>query len=261
MAVFALVHGGQQGAWFFEPLIGELRRRGHRSVAVDLPAGDLSAGAATYADVVAGSLEGVDEDVIVVGHSLGGLTVPLVAQRRAVSRLAFVCAAIPIPGTSLESVIAGTAVSAEPETNLLADDDVAWHLSPREQARELFFGDCTPEIQEWALDRQRAQAERPHREMTPLRRWPAVPAAVVNGIQDRCISLTRARTTALQVFGEPPVEIDAGHVPFLTAPGLIADGLSGLAAGADGAWPLLRAVPRFTGALVADNQGGQIDVG
>ena len=36
MTTFALIHGAWHGAWCWEQLIGELERRGHRAVAVDL---------------------------------------------------------------------------------------------------------------------------------------------------------------------------------------------------------------------------------
>ena len=227
MATFSLVHGGQQGAWCFEPLIAELDRLGHSSIAIDLPNGDPAAGASEYADAVVESLAGVDDEPIVVGHSLGGLTIPVVAQRRPVRLLVFVCAALPEVGRSLRQVIG---------TELL-DERHEQHLTPREEARAVFFPDCSPELQEWALDRQRAQCEKPHREVTPLRHWPPVPAAVANGLLDRCIPIERARGTALRVFGRPPVELDEGHFPFLTNPPLIAESLDRLARGDERAWP------------------------
>jgi len=41
------------------------------------------------------------DDVVLVGHSLGGLTIPLVAERRPVARLVFLSALLPVPGRSL----------------------------------------------------------------------------------------------------------------------------------------------------------------
>jgi pimeloyl-ACP methyl ester carboxylesterase len=231
--VFSLVHGGQQGAWCFEPLIGELDRRGYRSIAIDLPIGDPDAGASEYADAVVDSVRDVEGEVIVVGHSLGGLTLPLIAQRRPVRVLVFLCAAVPVPGTSLAEVI-GT------DPNLL-DDAAGRHLTPREEARQVFFPDCPPAVQEWALDRQRAQCEKPHREVTPLREWPATPAVVVHGLADRCIPIERGRRVTERVFGLAPVEIDEGHFPFLTNVPLVADGLVRLARDEAGAWPVVRA--------------------
>jgi len=78
---FALVHGAWHGAWAWDALIPELEARGHRVVAPDLPCEDVDAGTAEYAGVVIEALDGSD-DAIVVGHSLGGMTIPLVPARR-----------------------------------------------------------------------------------------------------------------------------------------------------------------------------------
>jgi len=49
-------------------------------LAPDLPCEDIAAGTAEYARVVTDGLAG-REDAIVVGHSLGGMTIPLVRAR------------------------------------------------------------------------------------------------------------------------------------------------------------------------------------
>ena len=67
----------------------ELESRGHRVVAPDLPCEDVDAGVVEYAAVVCDALGG-DEDAIVVGHSLGGLTIPFVPGRAHV----FLCALV-----------------------------------------------------------------------------------------------------------------------------------------------------------------------
>jgi pimeloyl-ACP methyl ester carboxylesterase len=76
MSLFALVHGGAHGGWCWELLVPELEKRGHSTVAPDLPIEDDAAGAREYARVVAAALPTNDDDVVVVGHSLGGLTIP-----------------------------------------------------------------------------------------------------------------------------------------------------------------------------------------
>jgi pimeloyl-ACP methyl ester carboxylesterase len=61
--------------------------QGHRLVTVDLPSEDQEAGADAYARVVAEQL-GDERDVVLIGHSLAGLTIPVVAMlRRWVSQL------------------------------------------------------------------------------------------------------------------------------------------------------------------------------
>ena len=49
-------------------------------VAMDLPCDDGSASFDTYADVVCDALDGCNDDVVVVGHSLAGNTGPLVRR-------------------------------------------------------------------------------------------------------------------------------------------------------------------------------------
>jgi pimeloyl-ACP methyl ester carboxylesterase len=57
------------------------RERGHDVVAVDLPCDDESAGLGEYADVV--NAVGDRTDLVVVAHSLGGFTAPLVCCQEA----------------------------------------------------------------------------------------------------------------------------------------------------------------------------------
>src|ERR1700691_2739565 len=104
MATFALVHGAFHGAWCWERLAPLLRQAGHEVVAMDLPIEDGSASFEDYADVVCASLDGYGDDVVVVGHSFGGLTIPLVAARRPVRHLVYLCALVAkIGGDFLQS--------------------------------------------------------------------------------------------------------------------------------------------------------------
>ena len=52
MATFVLIHGGGDVGWSWHQVEIELRRRGHDSVAPDLPCDDESAGLSEYADAV-----------------------------------------------------------------------------------------------------------------------------------------------------------------------------------------------------------------
>ena len=93
--VFGLVHGAWHRGTCWELLAAELDGRGFASVAVDLPADQADAGVADYAARATAALQGTDGPVILVGHSLGGLTIPVVATRRSVALLVYLCAALP----------------------------------------------------------------------------------------------------------------------------------------------------------------------
>jgi pimeloyl-ACP methyl ester carboxylesterase len=78
MATFALIHGGGDVGWYWHLVGAVLRQRGHDVVAPDLPCHDDTATLHDYADTVVDAV-GDRQDVIVVAHSYGGFTAPLVA--------------------------------------------------------------------------------------------------------------------------------------------------------------------------------------
>ena len=71
MATFSLVHGAWHGGWVWNRLRAELEARGHVVATPDLPCDDIAADVADYARCVPPAH-------VVVGHSLGGLTISLV---------------------------------------------------------------------------------------------------------------------------------------------------------------------------------------
>jgi hypothetical protein len=80
MSTFGLVHGGGFGAACWERVILELEARGHRAATVDPAPEDQAAGAARCAEVVLRAFAAVD-DLVLVGYSLAGLIIPLVASQ------------------------------------------------------------------------------------------------------------------------------------------------------------------------------------
>src|SRR5437899_7193348 len=95
----ALVHGSYHGAWCWDFLRPELERLGHRVVAMDLPISDPTLGAADYASAVEKALDPSSVPLL-VGHSMAGLVIPLVAASRSVHRLVFLTAFLPSLGRS-----------------------------------------------------------------------------------------------------------------------------------------------------------------
>jgi pimeloyl-ACP methyl ester carboxylesterase len=231
VGVFGLVPGGQHGAWCWSRLVPELELRGHEAIAIDLPIDDIDAGAAVYARVVAEALDGVTEPVVLVGHSLGGLTIPLVPALRPVRRLVFLCAAHPEPGRSYFGALAEESRDAVgPMTRSHLDGSApALHRSTPQVAREIFYSDVDRDLQDWAIPQLRPQSGRPHREITPLEAWPDTPTTVIHAADDRAIPLPLAVRRTRRLFGVDPIVIPGGHSPFLSRPAELAELLAGLA--------------------------------
>ena len=225
MSIFALVHGSCQDAWAWHKVILELESVGHGAIAMDLPLENPNAGASDYAEAVVNALSGLDEPPVLVGHSMAGLIIPVVASRRPVQSLIFVAAAIPKIGVSLLDRFRGE------ERDMFQPDWPGKDPSRnREQALHYLFHDCPPAIAEQAIAHQRPQASsRPATEIPPFETWPKVPNASIVCSEDRTLNPSWSRWASRTLLGIEPVEIVGGHCPFLSRPAELARQLSRLA--------------------------------
>ena len=226
MTTFALVHGAWHGAWCWERLTPEIERRGHRAVAVDLPCDDPGALFDDYASVVVDALAGAGDDVVVVGHSLAGQTIPLVAARRPVRRLVFLCALIAAPGRSFADQLraerdifvpgyeAGLAPADERPARVWADYAIA---------RETMYQDCAEADAMGAFQHLRPQASTPYFEPCSLTALPPVPATYVVAADDRIVNPAWSRRAAPERLGVEPIELPGGHSPYLSRPQAVAE--------------------------------------
>jgi len=225
-----LVHGSYLGAWSWELVTPELERLGHTVTTVELPISDRAAGGSDYADTV---IAAVDWRVpaVVVGHSMGGLVVPLVASRVPVVRMIFVAGYLPRPGECVldqhleERIDSPFAPSTSEWTDL---GEGVWSVGPA-TAREIFFHDAPEDIATKAIERLRPQAYRVITERTPLVEWPPVPSWYIVLRDDRIVNPTWGREAARSRLGVEAVELPGGHCPLLSRPTDLARTLAELA--------------------------------
>ena len=230
MATFGLVHGAYHGSWCWERLRPALERLGHVALTVDLPCDEPTAGAREYAETVARAFADAPADLVLVGHSLGGLSIAVVAELRPVSQLVFLCAMLPRPGRSQDEVIGcePDMVGTPPEgPTTYSDASGASHWYP-DAAAAYFFSDCDTATAAWAAARLRAQCWKVTQEVTPLRSWPEVPTTSLIGASDPVINPLWSRRAFPLVISGPVIEMDSGHSPFLSAPDELALKLSDL---------------------------------
>jgi pimeloyl-ACP methyl ester carboxylesterase len=225
-----LVHGSYHGAWCWDFLTPELERLGHRVVVVNLPISDPALGAADYAKTVEAALDPASEPIL-VGHSMAGLVLPIVAARRPIRRLVFLAAFLPAPGRSANEQRATEAIDGRvpPRTAEWTDlgDDV-WMVGPN-TATELFFHDAPAAVARWATKRLRPQAYRIFSEATPLTAWPDVESRTIVCRDDRALNPDWVRTASRERLGVDAIELGGGHSPSLTRPAELAQVLNSLA--------------------------------
>lgn len=229
MATFALVHGAWHGPWSWERVTGPLGERGHEVVVPDLPSEDTEFGLGDYADTIERALGDAD-DVVVVPHSLGGLVGPVVAARRPLRALVYVCALVPEPGLSFSDQLA-----ASEERVLLfeggreVDDQGRSHWPDPDTTASTMYPDLSPEDARWAVEHLRRQAQKSQGEISPAPP-PGLRTESIVGAYDRLVSPAWSRRVARERLGVEPVDIPTGHFPMITHPELLADELSRLAA-------------------------------
>jgi len=219
VATFCLVHGAWHGGWAWEPLRAELEGRGHRVVAPDLPCDDPDAGVAEYAAVVREALGGAD-DAIVVGHSLGGMTIPLVPART----LVYLCAYVPEPGRALADRDA--AAWGPGFATSIQRDELGRSYWPdlAAAAHDLQY---PPEAAALAA-KLRPQGRKPSVEPSPVQALPRVDSAFIVCTHDYAIPPDFQLRMARDEVGVEPVELPSGHSPMLSHVRELADALESL---------------------------------
>ena len=207
MARFVFVHGAWHGGWCFELVRGELERRGHTVDAPDLPCDRVGLTPLDYAGIV-----GPQPDAVVVGHSLGGLTIPFVEAGMRV----YLAALLPVADVYRDGIL--------PEFGgTLRDEQGRSYWADEETACRRMYPDCTRALAEAAFVRLRPQAPLQALEH-PVDEDDVVVATMRDGAVDPAWQLRTGREHVRRVH-----ELDAGHSPFFTHPVELADLLETLA--------------------------------
>jgi pimeloyl-ACP methyl ester carboxylesterase len=226
MSTFALVHGAWHGAWCWEQLTPELEQLGHRVLTLDLPSDQALASFDDYADVVCAALAHIGDDLILVGHSLAGLTVSLVAARRPMRRLVYLCALVPLPGQPFTQQMAEDLemLNADYPKGLGQKDSRgrrAW--TDKELAHFHLFGDCDEGTAMAAFGRLRPQALHPYRVPCSLSAMPAVATTYVLCTEDRMVNPQWSRRIAHEWLSADVIEMPGSHSPFFSRPRALAE--------------------------------------
>lgn len=229
---FVLVHGGAHGAWCWERMVPHLKAR---AVAIDLPGrGSRPApleevGLDDWVDAVVETIDGLAPDpVMLIGHSLAGVTLPRVADRipQKIKHLVFVSCSVPPEGRSVIDILS-------PEVRPLAEaslkDRVASALSG-EIARSMFCTDMDEEQTRFVLDHLVAEAWSPMLEPSRLAGLGhGVPMTYVKLLKDEVLPPTLQDEMIAHLGSADVVELDAGHDAMVSRPDALASLLNRLA--------------------------------
>jgi Alpha/beta hydrolase family len=162
----------------------------------------------------------------VVGHSLGGLTIPLVEARHRV----YLCAFIPPWGRPTGELFAeGALVPGFPDHGVTRDRRGRSVWVDEAFALHSLYGDCERTVALQAYARLRPQSPAPYAGDYPLADPPAGGATSIIGAADAAVSPEWSRRVARERLGSEAIEIAAGHSPMLSRPSDLANLLDDLA--------------------------------
>ncbi len=228
MAQFVLVHGAWHGGWCWARVLPLLRAAGHAAHAITLtgvgerahllsPEIRLTTHLQDVLNLIA--VEELD-DVVLVGHSYGGMVITGVAdalqrQRPGLLRhLVYVDAFVPHPGESWSSthapeVVAGRVAAAEQSSGgltLPAPDAEAFGLKGADR--------------DWVNRRQTPQPFAVYRDPLDFdaRRIAALPRTYVDCTSPPAANIAASRKRARNEPGWQVVELATGHDPMVSAP-------------------------------------------
>ncbi len=221
MTHFVLVHGAMHGAWCWERVVPLLEAdpRVGEVVAVDLPGRGASRDVKPLADItlddyvdhVAGLIEDRDlRDVVVVGHSLAGLTLPPLAQR---------------VEDRLKRVV--YLACSNPEKGRTVSDLMDHPLSPVRRGvsvETMFCNDLDAETSQWLLSQL---VEEPPRLMETAVLVPQAPSGVPSTYilleRDETLPPGIQREQAQTAGVDEVVSFDTGHSAFAAKPRELAE--------------------------------------
>ena len=233
MSTYVLVHGGGHGGWCYQRVARLLREAGHEvytptltglgershllsaDVDLDMHVTDVTA-VLHYEDL---------HDVILVGHSYGGMVITGVADRAAerVGRLVYLDAANPVNGQSLRDVAGPVIEAARPAGAVI--DGMELVLLPAPEAG-LFFGVTDPDDVAWMADRLTGHPWKCFEQPLVLTDEAALWAIPQYHIVCTSTLATRDPLLMAKARSEGRLwDIDTGHDLMMTEPGAVASAL------------------------------------
>ncbi|WP_354698501.1 hypothetical protein DSM112329_04183 [Paraconexibacter sp. AEG42_29] len=221
------VHGAcvKDGAWWWHRTAELLAGRGVTSRAAALPScGETGAtpgpdGPGLPEDVAAlrALLAEAKEPTIVVAHSYGGIVAAeAVADVAGIHHLVLISSYLPEVGESLSSF-----GSDEPAPFLDLDPEAGTFTVRPDALAGTFLQDCDASVQRDATDRTALQSLQVVGQPVGHAGWKELATTYVVCADDRGTPADRQRVFAERA--DRVIELDAGHHPFLSQPGVVRD--------------------------------------
>ncbi|MBK6853376.1 MAG: alpha/beta hydrolase [Burkholderiales bacterium] len=234
-----LVHGAWGGAWIWRRVLAPLRAARHEVFAVTLTGDGERAHLrhpgiklATHVDDVVALVDAEElTDIVLVGHSYGGMVITgaadrlLSRSRAALRHLVYVDAMVPLPGEGWGETHTPDLVAARTAAALANG-----HALPPPDPADFGIGGAD---RDWLLRRQVPHPFGPYRDPLPFDgdRWAAVPRSFIDCTAPAYPTIATMRERVRRLPGFDVIEMATGHCPMVTEPVALVGHLLALARG------------------------------
>jgi pimeloyl-ACP methyl ester carboxylesterase len=229
---YVLVHGAWQAPYIWDVVKADLTNKGNKVIVVELP-GHGADNTATYTltmdiyrDKVIEAISTVNEKVILVGHSMGGMVVTAVAEKvpSKISLLVYIGAFLPANGQALTDL-----AYSDPDSKLgpllIASADKLTLDVKADSLTYLFINDGNAAVKKQVIDNYRAEPAIPfiNKVTVTSENFGMVSKVYIKTLQDVVISpglqdrmITAAGITSVY-------SVNTSHSPFLAQPKAVSD--------------------------------------
>jgi pimeloyl-ACP methyl ester carboxylesterase len=241
-ATVVLVHGAFHNAWYWDDVVRGLGERGITALAPDLPGhgddprplGDLHEDAAA----VQALLDTIDGDVVLVGHSYGGMVITEAGEHLAVAHMVYLAAYLVDETESTANAAATDPDAASIDRTGRPDIGraitVAGGIASVDPAvaGPILYAGLEPRLAAGAVARLEGQRARSLAQTPTAVAWRSHPTTCVVATEDLTIHPQAQRIMARRATRS--MEWETGHFPMLTHPHLVIDLLAEIASDPSG---------------------------
>jgi pimeloyl-ACP methyl ester carboxylesterase len=225
--IYVLVHGAWQAPYVWDSVQTDLVKNGNKVIIVELPGHGSDTTAPhqlsldVYRDKVINAISAADSNVILVGHSMGGMVISGVAEKipGKIRKLVYIGAFLPATGQALTDLAFSDAGSRLGPLLIPSADQLTLDVK-HDSLTYLFINDGSPAIKGLVLANYRAEPAVPfaNKVMLTNENFGSVDKIYIKTLQDIVISPALQDRMIATAGIKTVYTVNTSHSPFLAQP-------------------------------------------
>ncbi|KAA2239087.1 alpha/beta fold hydrolase [Chitinophaga agrisoli] len=224
---YVLVHGAWQAPYVWDSVQADLSKSGNKVIVVELPGHGADTTAPqglsldVYTDKVIDAISKADSNVILVGHSMGGMVITNVAEKipSKIRKLVYIGAFLPSSGQALTDLAFSDPGSKLGPLLVPSADQLTLDVK-RDSLTYLFISEGSEAVKQRVLDNYRAEPAIPFTGKVALtaENFGAVKKVYIKTLQDMVISPGLQDRMIAAAGIKTVYTVNTSHSPFLSRP-------------------------------------------